>query len=111
MKHRIDSSSSASPLPAWTVCSFRNLLLIVGLVLSCPVLVQAQEGEIQRTAHFAEILTGDVPHDVADLRSMERQIQQVTKDAMKATVGLVIGPAQGSGVIVSEDGLVLTAGH
>ncbi len=30
---------------------------------------------------------------------------------LPATVGIRVGPAQGSGVIVSEDGFVLTAGH
>jgi len=93
---------------------FRNLILIAGLVLTAPALATGQDGanpQIQRTAHFAEILTGDAPDDVADLRSMQQQIQTVHKRAMNATVGVMVGPAQGSGVIVSEDGLILTAGH
>jgi serine protease Do len=52
-----------------------------------------------------------VPHTVKDLREIERQVQAVVKKAIPATVGVIVGPGQGSGVIVSEDGYVLTAGH
>lgn len=123
MTQRRDGLFSSS-LPASLAGSVRNFLLVCGLILSLPALAPAQDAvaripatvdeavpAVQKTAHFAEILTGDAPHDVADLRSMEQQIQAVTQKAMEATVGLVVGPAQGSGVVVSEDGLILTAGH
>jgi len=111
MKHRILLSSYRSGSVA---ASFRKFLIVGGLILGLPFLANAQDKvspQIQRTAHFAEILTGDAPDNVADLRSMEQQIQQVSKKALAATVGVIVGPAQGSGVIVSEDGLILTAGH
>jgi len=98
-------------LPASRKSSLIHFLAICLLLLVLPALAQAEEPKIQRTAHFAEILTGDAPHDVADLKSMESQIREVTKRAKAATVGVVVGPAQGSGVIVSRDGLILTAGH
>ncbi len=107
----LPAGSSRSNLAA----SFLNFLVICGLVFCFPFLANAQEkgdsSKIQRTAHFSEILTGDAPHDVADLRSMEKQIQEVTRKALDATVGVIVGPAQGSGVVVSEDGLIFTAGH
>lgn len=96
------------------VATIRKFSLVCVLVLCLPIFASAQDKatpEIQRTAHFSEILTGDAPHNVADLRSMESQIQQTTKKGMNATVGVIVGPAQGSGVIVTEDGLILTAGH
>lgn len=111
MKQRILPSSYLSGSVA---ASFRKFLIVCGLILCLPLLANAQDKanpQIQRTAHFAEILTGDAPDNVADLRSMEQQIQQVSKKALAATVGVIVGPAQGSGVIVSEDGLILTAGH
>jgi serine protease Do len=52
-----------------------------------------------------------IPHSVKDLRAIEREVQEVVKKATPATVGVMLGAAQGSGVIVSKDGYVLTAGH
>lgn len=48
---------------------------------------------------------------VDELRSLERQVEETSKRVIPATVGLQIGAASGSGVIVSPDGWVLTAGH
>jgi serine protease Do len=42
---------------------------------------------------------------------MEAHIQTLVDSLSAATVGVRIGPAQGSGVIVSNDGYVLTAAH
>ncbi|MDB5171250.1 MAG: hypothetical protein JWN51_23 [Phycisphaerales bacterium] len=52
-----------------------------------------------------------IPRTVKDLREIERQVQAVVKKALPATVGVIVGSGQGSGVIVSKDGYVLTAGH
>ena len=46
-----------------------------------------------------------------DVLELQRRIQQVVDQAAPATVCLQAGRGSGSGVIVSEDGLVLTAGH
>ncbi len=51
-----------------------------------------------------------------DLRKTEAQIQRITKQALPATVSLIPGGdakrfGTGSGVIVSKDGLILTAAH
>jgi serine protease Do len=51
-----------------------------------------------------------VPENVEDLRALEKQVQAVIARVQPATVGVIIGAAQGSGVIV-KDGYVLTAGH
>jgi serine protease Do len=51
-----------------------------------------------------------VPENVRDLRALQAQVQAVVARVSPAVVGLRIG-GQGSGVIVSEDGYVLTAGH
>jgi serine protease Do len=52
-----------------------------------------------------------VPENRQDLQAIQRHVQALLKKTTSATVGLFVGPAQGSGVIVSKDGLVLTAGH
>jgi serine protease Do len=51
------------------------------------------------------------PKTLSDLREIERQVQAVVKKASPATVGVTKGNSQGSGVIVTKDGYVLTAGH
>jgi serine protease Do len=51
-----------------------------------------------------------VPETVDDLRALEKQVQAVVARVQAATVGVSVGPAQGSGVII-KDGYVLTAGH
>ncbi len=45
------------------------------------------------------------------LRGVEERTLEVAASAVRATVGIQVGPNMGSGVIVSRDGLVLTAGH
>lgn len=52
-----------------------------------------------------------VPSNVAELRSLQQRVQEMVKKVMPCTVGVQIGRSAGSGVIVSEDGYVLTAGH
>lgn len=57
------------------------------------------------------------PQTVSDLKQIQGQVKGVLKKVMPATVAIIIpdprgrGIAAGSGVIVSEDGFVLTAGH
>jgi serine protease Do len=48
---------------------------------------------------------------LADLRQMENHVVELVKRAEKSTVCLRVGRAFGSGVVVTEDGLILTAGH
>jgi serine protease Do len=57
------------------------------------------------------IFLGGEPASLAELKAMERHQQQLVAKVAACTVGIVVGPAHGSGVIVSEDGYVLTAAH
>jgi serine protease Do len=51
------------------------------------------------------------PVSIAELKAMQSRIQESVKKVMPATVGVLQGNSAGSGVIVSEDGYVLTAAH
>lgn len=57
------------------------------------------------------ILAGGTPSSVADLKAMQAQIVKLTEKLSQTTVGVQVGAAQGSGVIISKDGYVLTAAH
>ena len=52
-----------------------------------------------------------IPENVADLRALQAQVEAVVTRVEPAVVGLRVGGGQGSGVIISEEGYVLTAGH
>ncbi len=51
------------------------------------------------------------PDTVEELKALQERVKQVVKKDTPSTVGLLVGMGAGSGVIVSDDGLVLTAAH
>ena len=61
--------------------------------------------------NLSDIFSGRSPKTVDDLREMETHLQKLAKKVTRATVHVRLGPAHGSGVIVSKDGYVLTAAH
>ena len=77
-----------------------RLILALGLslcLLAAPAALRASEDS--------------TPTSVAQLRELQQTIRGVSEKVVPATVGVQIGAAMGSGVIVSEDGYVMTAGH
>ncbi|MCM8525000.1 MAG: serine protease, partial [Lentisphaeraceae bacterium] len=48
---------------------------------------------------------------IVKLKSIQDKLKKLLPDASKSTVGLIINGASGSGVIVSEDGYIITAAH
>jgi serine protease Do len=51
------------------------------------------------------------PTSVADLKSIEQRVKDLIPKISPAVVAVEIGHGSGSGVIITSDGLVLTAGH
>lgn len=89
-------------------------------LLLCCILCTMATGVTRRMAVAAEeaaapaldaIFAGATPVSVSDLRAMQQQIQKVTKKIIPCTVGVRVGQAHGSGVIVNQEGYVLTAAH
>ncbi len=54
---------------------------------------------------------GEEPRTLVELHAMERQQSKVAEKINAVTVNVQQGPAQGSGVIITPDGYVLTAAH
>ncbi|MFV1967004.1 MAG: S1C family serine protease [Pirellulaceae bacterium] len=57
------------------------------------------------------IFAGSAPRDTNELRAMQTLLQSLSERVIPTTVAVQVGQAQGSGVIVSSDGYVLTAAH
>ncbi len=55
--------------------------------------------------------TSRTPRTIDELFDIEQSVREVVLKAVPATVGITVGNGQGSGVIVSPDGYVLTAAH
>ena len=73
---------------------------------------QATKSSPDKSTRLQRILNNEVPRDVDDLKVMQEHIQSLAKKSLDVTVALAIGRStQGSGVIISEDGYVLTAAH
>lgn len=82
--------------------SLRSLLLVPVL---CAGLLA---GSIQ--AADADTLN-KTPATLAEMRDLQKKVQEVYKRVLPTVVGIQINGSSGSGVIVSEDGYILTAGH
>jgi serine protease Do len=83
-------------------------LLLLGLVLSGPAnAAPAPAAPVPLPA----ALEKPAPESLEELKAIQEQAKKVIARVMPAVVGVRVGAAQGSGVIVSEDGYVLTAGH
>ena len=55
--------------------------------------------------------TKDVPVSLDDLRTIERHVKALAARVSPTVVAVEVGSGSGSGVIISTDGLVLSAGH
>jgi serine protease Do len=64
-----------------------------------------------RRADLPTAFTWKAPISLADLKSMERHVKALAARVSPAVVEVEVGNGSGSGVVISADGLVLTAGH
>lgn len=94
----------------------RRLLLALALAVPLAPAVSAPAADPPPITKAAKVAAWDItrtsaPADLADLRSLEATVKKVVEKCTPATVGVMMGGGAGSGVIVTEDGLVLTAAH
>ena len=76
-----------------------------------PGTLAAQEAKTQEPSRLEKLLAGEPPETIQDLKAMQERFRSLATQLVPCTVGLRVGGAQGSGVIISEDGYILTAGH
>ena len=56
-------------------------------------------------------LNSSTPQNLTDLSAIQSKLQKILPIAKKSLVAIEANDGAGSGVIISEDGLVLTAAH
>jgi serine protease Do len=78
------------------------------MALALPVYAETTKSGIPTPG---SAVTKPLPESVDDLKEIQKQTQAVLEKAIPCTVGLRIGGASGSGVIINKEGIVLTAGH
>lgn len=97
----------------------RCLTVVALLLLSCGISSKALLGDDVVSSPPASVVEPEVPsvfgkpvpEGVSDLRAIETHVSQLARRVRPFTVGLRIESAKGSGVIISEDGYILTAAH
>ena len=96
-------------LQARSVKLLAALFLLFGLTSlgASPTVAQSQPPEVKWQT--PDVFEKKQPESVADLKALQEHVKKVIAKVMPVTVNLKVGPGQGGGVIISEDGYVLTA--
>jgi serine protease Do len=89
-----------------------GLLLLASMAVSPVLAAQTAQPPDAKTMEIKlpASLLRTIPEKLEDLKEIEAHVQMIVAKVMPAVVNVKIG-AQGSGVIITEDGYVLTAGH
>jgi serine protease Do len=100
----------------------RNTSLFGPIVAALAIAVSSPADQLQIStpkpkpapAHPEELAAAfgkRVPESIADLKSMQQRVEALARQLSPSVVAVEVGFGSGSGVVISEDGLVLTAGH
>lgn len=76
-----------------------------------PAALPAAPAKDGQDASQPAVFSKAAPAGIDDLLAIETRVRELVDRLGKSTVGIQIGAAQGSGVICSADGYVLTAAH
>ena len=95
------------PRGGWLLAGVLAVALASSSSLAPSAAAPAGRGLMPLPEAFAKPL----PSTLDDLRAIEDHVVPLVRQVRTATVGVRVGRAFGSGVIVSSDGLMLTAGH
>jgi S1-C subfamily serine protease len=89
-------------------CAASLLLVFVGSGVSA---LNADEPRLAADESLVSIFSGGTPSNLNELRAMQEHVRALSERVVPATVGVEVGTAQGSGVIIRPDGYILTAAH
>ena len=84
----------------------KGLTLILVVLCSSAIALRAFADDAETPA-----VDKEAPESVEDLLAIEERVTAMVEHATDTTVGLRIRNSYGSGVVVSADGYILTAGH
>lgn len=104
-------------MKGWRTTLVAGLALAVLTVHSraaAPVVIdktKRHDSEADKLFVLPDALSKAAPQSPGDLKAIQDHVKLVIKKVTPAVVAIQIGPNAGSGVIVDEDGTVLTAGH
>ena len=68
-------------------------------------------GQLESGKVKIEVTKEQLTQNIKELKELETKLDELNKKVSPAVVGIVIGNASGSGVIVNPEGLIMTAGH
>ena len=96
------------------VSNLSPLLLL--FTLASMVLAQPNPGDerainVSVDVKIQAFFSGEAPSSIDQIESVQEHVQTLAEKVQKTVVGIGVGAAQGSGVIISRDGYVLTAAH
>ena len=101
---------SRYPTLVHAIASFTIVLALIGRAAAADS-ASATVSPESISQGLRRLLDGAPPSGVNDLKALQGHLQKLTDSLKKCTVGVQVGPAWGSGVIISKDGFVLTAAH
>src|SRR5262249_34147001 len=90
---------------------FLCLILVLGGMGGLAVTPAIADDPKQTELMLPGVFDKAAPESVQDVKAIQEHVRKILDKVIPCTVGVRIGSAQGSGVIVSKDGYVLTAGH
>ncbi|MEE2825386.1 MAG: trypsin-like peptidase domain-containing protein [Planctomycetota bacterium] len=99
--------------------SIVSCLIFSGLCVAQPLQLVAQEetASSQTSTPTAKEISmeflneGSAPTSIEQLKLMEEHVRKIADMVKPATVNIAVGESQGTGVVISRDGYILTAAH
>jgi len=69
------------------------------------------EAPVSQEGSLGFLDTGELPQSIDQLRAMQVRFKSLAEQVKNATVSITMRSGQGTGVLVSSDGVILTAAH